>query len=326
MTSDHLPNPAVDLRDYDTTGLLGPEAVSKFIEVEGFRTHYLEFGNPGAPKLVLVHGAACSIGLGVERWHPVVKRLAKTFHVFAPEELGHGRTDPPRRLQDLGHTRKRADHILAFLQAMKLGQVHLLGQSQGCWIAAYVALVMPSLISRLILVDSASTSGVETAKPPSESELLPYTQRLFKPGTRIPSMDLQTKEGIRHMIGEFCLDPSRVTEPLVEHALQLAKVWGPAYQAQDNAIWQDGKLAGMAWRQEQYSYQGRHISYALPSIALPTLVMWGRESNKGLDAGFAMYKSLPNAQMHILDKANHFLWFDRTDAFCDLVTWFLEAR
>ena len=315
--------PAVSLRDYDTAPLFPAGVTSRFVDVDGYRTHYLEAGAPGAEKVLLLHGAACSIGLGTERWYPTLGPLAKTHHVFAVDELGQGRTDPPRDVGKLGHTRVRAEHVIAFIKTLGLGPVHVIGQSQGCWIAAYVALTNPQLVSKLILIDSASTSGIETAKETEKTELLPYSDRLFKPGTRIPKMDLKSRDGVREMIGEFCYDRNSLSDAFVDCAHKLALVWADMYAAHDQMLWAEGKAAGQRWRQEQYSFDGRHISESIKNIAMPTLVIWGRQSNKGLDAGFEMYKKLPNAQMHIVDRANHFVWIDRPKTFNSLVSWYL---
>jgi pimeloyl-ACP methyl ester carboxylesterase len=37
-----------------------------------------------------------------------------------------------------------------------------------------------------------------------------------------------------------------------------------------------------------------------------------------------MYKKLPNAQMHIVDHSNHFVWIDRPLTFNSLVAWYLS--
>ena len=69
---------------------------------------------------------------------------------------------------------------------------------------------------------------------------------------------------------------------------------------------------------------GVHIREKVNEIGVPTLVIWGRNSNKGIDPGIQLYKSIPDAQMHIFDKANHFLWLDHPKKFNTLVTWFLN--
>ena len=45
-----------------------PDAVAdRYVTADGYRTHYLEAGDPSAPPLLLVHGGACEIGMGVDR-------------------------------------------------------------------------------------------------------------------------------------------------------------------------------------------------------------------------------------------------------------------
>ncbi|PKN81800.1 MAG: hypothetical protein CVU47_05480 [Chloroflexi bacterium HGW-Chloroflexi-9] len=51
--------------------------------------HLLEWGEDGAPPVVLLHGAAQHAGV----WEPVASHLPG-FHLIAPDARGHGRSDP----------------------------------------------------------------------------------------------------------------------------------------------------------------------------------------------------------------------------------------
>ena len=59
---------------------------SKFTEVQGLRMHYLEWGEPGAPDILLVHGWT---GLG-QGWSAVAESLQDRYHVIAPERWRRG--------------------------------------------------------------------------------------------------------------------------------------------------------------------------------------------------------------------------------------------
>ena len=59
-----------------------------YIDFEGVRMHYLEKG-AGRPVL-LVHG----IGQSLYTWHKNIDALAESFHVFAPDLLGYGYSNP----------------------------------------------------------------------------------------------------------------------------------------------------------------------------------------------------------------------------------------
>src|SRR5688500_16393147 len=90
----------------------------KYYDVEGHRTHVLEAGAPTDPSLVLVHGAAGQIGMGADRWYPNIIPLADTFRVHAIDELGHGDTDAPHDISQLGMVRDRAEHVAAFIEQL----------------------------------------------------------------------------------------------------------------------------------------------------------------------------------------------------------------
>jgi alpha-beta hydrolase superfamily lysophospholipase len=62
----------------------GPTANS-FIS-QRLRMHYVDWGNPGAPPLILQHGGRDHC----RSWDWVAEELAKDWHVIAPDLRGHG--------------------------------------------------------------------------------------------------------------------------------------------------------------------------------------------------------------------------------------------
>ena len=313
------------------------EWTSEFAMADGYRTHYIEAGKDNAEPLLLVHGGSCEVGMGNYRWYPNILPLAKHFHVYAIDEIGHGLTDPPRDLGVLGHVRFRADHVISFIEQLDQGPINIAGQSQGGWIVAYIAIVRPDLVKKLILIDSASVSGsalksesdsatqeyteVDGEKIKVGSGELPYFKEVFEPGTMMPKAGLtDTREGLRKYIGVFVYDKSAVTEEWLDDLMASSKKWNQIYMDHKGKEYWEKGLDG---HQEMLFIDGKHIREHVHRITAPTLVIWGRNSNKGLDPGVTMYKNIPNAQMHIFDKANHFLWLDQPDDFNSLVTWFL---
>jgi 2-hydroxymuconate-semialdehyde hydrolase len=57
---------------------------SKFVEVQGVRTHYLEGG--AGPKLVLLHSGEFG-GCAEITWEFNIEKLARQFRVYAPTGL-----------------------------------------------------------------------------------------------------------------------------------------------------------------------------------------------------------------------------------------------
>ena len=192
----------------------------------------------------------------------------------------------------------RADHVISFIEALNLRKkINLVGQSQGGWIVTYITIKRPDLVKKLVMIDS------------------------FEPGTMVPLHDLKTREGIRKYVSVFVYDKSMVTEKLLDRLLILSGRWNDVYMKRIREFWRE---EGMEKKKQMYSIDGKHISEWVETVRVPTLVIWGKHSNKGLEKGIELYKRIPDAQMHIFDKANHFVWLDQPKEFNSLVTWFLK--
>lgn len=80
-----------DRPDWDRDGYDWPHrAASRFVAAAGLRWHVQEFGRPGAPVLLLLHGT----GAATHSWRGLAPLLAEHFRVVAPDLPGHGFTDP----------------------------------------------------------------------------------------------------------------------------------------------------------------------------------------------------------------------------------------
>ena len=122
---------------------------AKFIDVNGVRTRYYEYGQ-GEP-MVLIHGGSTAGSSTANVWSRNIPGLAKRFHVFAVDRLGSGLTaDPP---SDDDYTPQGdVDHVYHFIQTLKLGRVHLVGHSAGGGIAFYLAVEHPEIVRTLTIV------------------------------------------------------------------------------------------------------------------------------------------------------------------------------
>jgi pimeloyl-ACP methyl ester carboxylesterase len=297
---------------------------SQYVEADGYRTHYLEAGSRNDPPLFLVHGGGMELGMASDRWYPVVGPLAKKgFHVFAIDELGYGDTDAPRDLTKLCDPTQRAKHVIATLDALKLGKVHLLGQSEGGWIVTYIALTRPDLVEKLIVVDSGSTAGSGWSAD-GKSRHLPYFDNAFEKNSMVPTQNLSTIDGVREHARMF-VQHKDIPEPYLRRMLTLSEKWNEIHYNYQRQFWAD---AATAWERKYagYSIDGTYISELVHNLSMQTLVLWGRNSNKGIDKGIELFKKIPGSQLHVFDDANHFCWVDQPVAFNTLVTAFCEGE
>ncbi|HYK81371.1 MAG TPA: alpha/beta fold hydrolase, partial [Micropepsaceae bacterium] len=111
-----------------------PGIESKFVLVEGMRTHYLE-GGRGVP-VVLLHSG--EFGASAElSWEFTLPALAEHFHVIAPDWLGFGESAKLFSFDDMRTL--RVHHIAAFLKTLGITSAHFIGNSMGGGMLANVA-------------------------------------------------------------------------------------------------------------------------------------------------------------------------------------------
>ncbi|MFF4380777.1 alpha/beta fold hydrolase [Kitasatospora sp. NPDC001547] len=109
---------------------------------------YRESGRTGGPPLVLLH----ALGERAADWDTVLPDLAPGHHVYALDLRGHG--DSARTASYSVEAMR--DDVLAFLDALGLARVDLVGHSMGGVVAYLLAQAAPERIDRLVLEDIAA--------------------------------------------------------------------------------------------------------------------------------------------------------------------------
>jgi pimeloyl-ACP methyl ester carboxylesterase len=97
------------------------------------------------PPLVLVHGLAVSS----RYFAPLIRALARTRTVVAPDLPGYGRSATPPRPLDIPEL---ADALDAWLELTGVAPVPLVANSLGCQVAVDLALRRPERVTRLVLM------------------------------------------------------------------------------------------------------------------------------------------------------------------------------
>lgn len=119
-----------------------------YVEADGIRTRYQEWGSTGTP-IVLVHGAFES----VDTWSRLAPLLARDHRVYAFDLTGYGYSQR-KGPYTVDH---QTDQLLGFLGAMHLGATGdrpvLVGHSSGAAVVSQAALRSPGRIAGLMLLD-----------------------------------------------------------------------------------------------------------------------------------------------------------------------------
>ncbi|MGI9009466.1 MAG: alpha/beta fold hydrolase [Streptosporangiaceae bacterium] len=102
-------------------------------------------GDEQAPPMVLLH----ALGERGADWAAVAGRFARRYRVYAPDLRGHGDSDWPGAYSFA----LLRDDVCAFLDALGLARVTLVGHSMGGAVAFGVTLERPDLVARLVAED-----------------------------------------------------------------------------------------------------------------------------------------------------------------------------
>lgn len=124
-------------------------AKDKFIEINGLKLHYLDWGSHGKPPMLLLHGGSANA-----HWFDFfAPSFSKDYHVMALDLRGHGDSqspDPPAY-----STADYVSDIDMFIEKLELKDIILIGHSMGGHNSVvYAAVSKSKRLKGLIIVDS----------------------------------------------------------------------------------------------------------------------------------------------------------------------------
>lgn len=122
------------------------------------RFHYLEWGKPDAQPVLFLHGSNQS----AHSFDLVSLHLADRFHVYALDQRGHGDSEWARD-SDYSSEAMGLD-AAAFIDAMGLERLMVVGHSMGGQNAMRLALSHPDRVEKLVLVDIGPEVSEDGAK------------------------------------------------------------------------------------------------------------------------------------------------------------------
>ncbi len=143
-----------------------PEA--KFYTSLRLKLHWLDWGNPGAPVLILQHGGMDHC----RSWDHIAREFAQAYHVIAPDLRGHGES---AWSSDGNYT--VASHVYDFAELIRVNgwsNVRVVAHSLGGNVAARFAGIYPGVVEKLVLVEGLGY-------PPAARKML----RKQSPGQRL---------------------------------------------------------------------------------------------------------------------------------------------
>ena len=270
-------------------------AISRSVDVNGLRLHFLEWGTPGRPALCFLHGGAAHA-----HWFDLVTpAFADQFHVASLDQRGHGEsqwaTPPAYATEDF------AADLLGVMDALGWRRMALVGHSMGGHNAMGFSAWHPHRVSALVIIDA------RPALPPER------VNRMHERGRRPPRLHPSVEGAVR----SFRLLPKETT---ADPALL-------AHLAGAGLVQRDG---GFKYRFDPACYASRKPVDAwplLPRVTAPALVVRGELSpNLPQEMAERIRDLLPKASLVEIPGAYHHLVLDAPGAFNAALAAFLDAR
>jgi pimeloyl-ACP methyl ester carboxylesterase len=121
--------------------------VSRQTVVGANRFHFLEWGDPSAPPMLLLHGGNQT----AHSWDLVSLHLSDRYHVYALDQRGHGDSEWVRD-QDYSPA-AMAEDALGFIRQQGMQSPLIMGHSMGGGVTMALAVREPSLPRAVVFVD-----------------------------------------------------------------------------------------------------------------------------------------------------------------------------
>ena len=290
--------------------LAGPSSHNYYSQ--RLRLHYVDWGNPDKPTLLLIHGGRDHC----RNWDWVAERFAKDYHIIAPDLRGHGDSQ-----WEQGGTYNQISYvydIAALLEQHGIDKVTIIGHSLGGGIALMYTSLFPEKVEKLIAIEGmgpSPTLAKKQARKPMTERVRDWIAESRKLSGRLPRRYPSLDDALARMREE--------NPHLSEEQARHLTVHG-AHQNEDCTY---------SWKFDNYvrvfSMSGLpndEVKKMYGEITCPTLLMRGEESwasDPVADGRTACFNC--RLEYEPFANAGHWLHHDQLDKFVARVKVFLQA-
>lgn len=264
------------------------------MEIQGTELFYEDSAGSGQP-VVFLHGFL----FDARQFAAQTASLADRYRCIGVDFPGQGRSGP----STVGYgTDALTDLIVAFLERLDAGPVHLVGLSMGGFTAMRIAVRRPDLVASLVLVNTSASAHARSA----------YPKQLALAGLgRVAGLGLPpVLQGIEEeMFGQaFRDDASRHGE---------RDVWRQRWADADRAA----LVATMLGFMRRSDYRGK-----LSAVTAPTLVVAGSQDvSLPPQQSIEMFDRLPGAELVVLRQVGHSAPVEDPEGFTRALEQFLPS-
>ncbi|WP_394846395.1 alpha/beta hydrolase [Pendulispora brunnea] len=281
--------------------------VYRTVKVDGLDIFYREAGPRDAPVLLMLHGFPSSSRM----YEPLLRRLAGSYHIIAPDlpGFGHSSAPPPEQFAyTFDHLAQIIDH---FAQTLSLQRYTLVLQDYGGPVGFRIATAHPERVQALVIQNANAYD--EGLGPLWNARRAFWADRAKYEATvraNLASFEANRTRHIGNSPHPELFDPDTWTDEtaFLQQPGQIAIQMDLFYDYRTNVA------AYPTWQAYLRKYQP------------PTLVVWGRYDKSFLVEGArAFARDVPSAEIRELD-AGHFALDEAPDTIADAMRHFLASH
>ena len=278
------------------TTLQAATGASQFVEANGVKLHYLDYGVAGRRPMLCVHGGAAHA-----HWFDfVAPGLITNHHVRALDLRGHG--DSAWAEQHTYAFRTFAEDLHAVVEALDLRDFVLVGHSMGGMVSLVYASTHPGRVGRLVIVDTIMLMPMHRI------------EKMREFGAK-PARSFVTQD---ELVARYRLEPadSRMAAPEVVHRMAM-------HSGRQAA---DGRWQHKADRRVYANFQQIAGIPLWEKIKVPAVVIRGERSTRfGPEELAEIRKRAPQVQVAEVPASDHHITLDNPLGFVEAVQAFLRS-
>jgi pimeloyl-ACP methyl ester carboxylesterase len=277
------------------------------------RLHYLDWGNPSAPALLLLHGTPDH----AHSWDWTARRLRDRYHVITPDLRGHG--DSQWSLGSLYTPTEYVYDLAQLIEQQDLAPVRIVAHSLGAIIALRYSGSHPELVERLVIVDGTGDLAMQSVeRPQAPQRQRDWIQAQRSLAARIPRRYASLDEALQRM--------QQANPHLSPEQAKHLTIHGANQNEDGSYSWKfDAYLdANLVNGTFHVDLPPDDVAELWRNITCPVLFLTGEESwhVASLDET-ALLAGFQNARHVFVQQAGHWLHHDQLDRFIELSESFL---
>jgi pimeloyl-ACP methyl ester carboxylesterase len=285
----------------------GPSSHTYFSQ--RLRLHYVDWGNEGAPPLLLVHGNRDHC----RNWDWVAEALRDRYHILAPDLRGHGDSQ-----WMVGGNYGLVDYVYDIAQLIHqrgLAPLTIIGHSLGGHISMQYTGVYPDKVKKLVSIEGFGPPPAmleKRANQPAQQRMRRWVAELRDLAGRLPRRYATLDEATARM---------REANPNLsaERALHLT-VHGVNQNEDGTYSW---KFDNYVRASSPYAFNVAEMYELWEKINCPTLLVRGTQSWAGNPEADGRIDHFQDARVAHIEDAGHWAHHDQFDVFMKLTEAFL---